>query len=589
MSAIDEVKQRIDIVEIIGQYVTLTKSGRNFRALCPFHNEKTPSFFVFPDRQSWHCFGACNTGGDTFAFLMKKENMDFPEALRRLADKVGVTLPSSREVDTKKEARERFYQVNDIASQYYHSLLTTSASGERARAYLKSRGLTGASIDEFRLGYAMESWDALKTQLKDRGLNESELVEAGLLSSGDSGRTYDRWRNRLMFPIMDERGHVTGFGARVLDPAAEGPKYINTPQTPVFDKSSTLYGLHLATPGIRQQNAAVIVEGYMDVIVAHQYGFTNVVASMGTSITEKQVNILKKMSHNVVMALDSDSAGSEAMQRCVDHENTLEAEIKVVILPEGKDPDDVIKADADIWRKLLVDARPVIDYIFDMAVAGLDLTRVSDRTKVRDRLYPVVDNVKDVVRRAYYLQKLAGLIGVTDTSLEASMKRKMEVRGKSVHVTDPGTPGPGQDLLFRSKIEEYCLILLIQRPELREAGKTLPQEYFENSEDREIYQAWYENEDPSPEVLKQKVDISIREHLQQLIDKDIPVSRIEEKYHDCVLRMREKYLRNLERKREAFLTLETDFADELVRSKEVSAELKQVFGLKARREQGLRS
>jgi DNA primase len=183
MSAIDEVKQRIDIVEIIGQYVTLTKSGRNFRALCPFHNEKTPSFFVFPDRQSWHCFGACNTGGDTFAFLMKKENMDFPEALRRLADKVGVTLPSSREVDTKKEARERFYQVNDIASQYYHSLLTTSASGERARAYLKSRGLTGASIDEFRLGYAMESWDALKTQLKDRGLNESELVEAGLLSS----------------------------------------------------------------------------------------------------------------------------------------------------------------------------------------------------------------------------------------------------------------------------------------------------------------------------------------------------------------------------------------------------------------------
>jgi len=587
MSAIDEVKQRIDIVEIIGQYVTLTKSGRNFRALCPFHSEKTPSFFVFPDRQSWHCFGACSTGGDAFAFIMKKENLDFPEALRRLADKVGVMLPSSREVDTQKDAREKLYQLNDMASRYYHSLLTNSGSAEKTRSYLKSRGLTVSSIDEFRLGYALESWDALKKHLRDRGYNESELVEAGLLSTGENGRTYDRWRDRLMFPIMDERGRVTGFGARVLDPDAEGPKYINTPQTPVFDKSSTLYGLHLAAPSIRQQNAAVIVEGYMDVIIAHQYSFANVVASMGTSITDKQVSILKKMSHNVVMALDSDAAGSEAMQRCVDHENTLEAEIKVVVLPEGKDPDDVIKADVDTWRKLLADARPVIDYIFDMAVAGLDLARVNDRTKARDRLYPVVDNVKDVVRRAYYLQKLAGLVGVTDTSLEASMKRKMAVRGKSVRVAEPSTPGP--ESLFRSRIEEYCLTLLIQRPELREQGKTLPPEYFENSENREIYQAWYENEDPSPEVLKQKIDISIREHLQQLTNRDIPGGRIEEKYHDCVLGMREKYLRNLERKREAFLALETDFADELARSKEVSTELKQVFGLKARREQGLRS
>ena len=593
MSAIDEIKQRLDIVEIIGQYVTLTKSGRNFRALCPFHNEKTPSFFVFPDRQSWHCFGACSTGGDAFAFIMKKENMDFSEALRRLADKVGVTLPSSREFDTQKEARERFYQVNDIAARYYHSLLTTSAAGEKAKAYLKSRGLTTASIDEFRLGYALDSWDALKTQLKDRGFSENELVEAGLLSSGETGRTYDRWRDRLMFPIMDERGRVTGFGARVLDPAAEGPKYINTPQTPVFDKSSTLYGLHLAAPGIRQQNAAIIVEGYMDVIVAHQYGFSNVVASMGTSITDKQVNILKKMSHNVVMALDSDSAGSEAMQRCVDHENTLEAEIKVVILPEGKDPDDVIKADADTWRKLLADARPVIDYIFDIAITGLDLSRVSDRTKTRDRLYPIVDNVKDAVRRAYYLQKLAGMVGVTDASLEASMRRKMAVRGKSVRLAETDTPGPGQDSIFRSRIEEYCLTLLIQRPELREQGKTLPPEYFENSENREIYQAWYESEDSSFGILKQKVDISIQEHLQRLVEKNIPISRIEEKYHDCVLRMREKYLRNLAIKREALFSIEASESNEIPKPRQedilIKDELKQVFGLKARREQGLRS
>jgi DNA primase len=589
MSAIDEVKQRLDIVEVIGQYVTLTKSGRSFRSLCPFHNEKTPSFFVFPDRQSWHCFGACSTGGDALAFVMKKENIDFAEALRRLADKTGITLPSGREVDAKKEVKERLYLANEAASQYYHDLLTTSALAETARAYLKSRGLTGVSIDGFRLGYTLESWDALKTRLKERGFTEAELVEAGLLSYGESGRTYDRWRDRLMFPIMDERGRVTGFGARVLDSTAEGPKYINTPQTPVFDKSGTLYGLHIAASSIRQQDIAVIVEGYMDVIVAHQYGFTNVVASMGTSITDKQIGNLKKMSRNLVIALDSDSAGSEAMQRCVDHENTLEAEIKVVILPEGKDPDDVIKTSVDDWRKLLVDARPVIDYTFDTAVSSLNLTRISDRTKARDRLYPVVDNVKDVVRRAHYLQKLAGLIGVTASSLEASMKRKAVHRSRSLYAVSQTEPTTGPDLIFRNRAEEYCLALLIQRPELREIGKTIPPEYFGNSENREIYQAWCGNDDSSPEGLKKSVDISIREHLDRFIDRDIPVNRIEDKYHDCVLTLRENYLRNLERKRAAFLAVETDFAGELARSKEVSTELKQVFGLKARREHGLRS
>jgi len=261
----------------------------------------------------------------------------------------------------------------------------------------------------------------------------------------------------------------------------------------------------------------------------------------------------------------------------------------VVILPEGKDPDDVIKADADVWRKLLKDARPVIDYIFDIAVSGLDLSKVSDRTRVRDRLYPVVDNVKDVVRRAHYLQKLAGLIGVTDTNLDAAMKRKAAACGKPVHSIEPSTPATNQDTLFRSKVEEYCLTLLIQRPELREEGKNLPQEYFENSENREIYKAWYENEEPSVEILRQRIDISVREHLEQIINRDIPVNYIQEKYRDCVLRMREQYLRNLERKREAYLALETDFADELTKSKEVSSELKQVFGLKARREQELRS
>lgn len=591
MSAVDEVKQRIDIVQVISQYTPLIKAGRNFRARCPFHNEKTPSFFVFPERQSWHCFGACNTGGDVFAFVMKKEGVDFTEALHQLADKAGVVLPSFSEPETKKEVRERLYQANDAAARYYQDLLSGSTQGEKARAYLKHRGVSEAAAGEFRLGYALDSWDALKIYLKDRGFTEKEMAEAGLLSTGDTGRTFDRWRHRLMFPITDERGRVTGFGARVLEKDVEGPKYINTAQTPLFDKSATLYGLHLAVPGIRQQNLAVIVEGYMDVIAAHQYGFANVIASMGTSITEKQVNILKKLSHNLVLALDSDSAGTEAMQRCIEYENTLESEIKVVILPEGKDPDEVIKEDKEQWRQLVADARPVIDYTFETVAAGLDFTKVSERTKARDRLYPVVDTVKDIVRRAHYLQRLAGMIGVTDINLETAMKKKAAAaRGKSTAAAPLKSSRPGEDSLFKSPVEEYCLTLLIHHPELRQQGHELPPEYFENSENLEIFLAWREHVGLPPEELKKTVDLAIHDHFDAIVNKNIPRDRFEQKYSECHLRLKEKYLRNLERKREAVLSMEPeDIAGELARSRQTSLELKEVFGLKARREQGLRS
>jgi DNA primase len=590
MSAVDEVKQRIDIVEVISQYTPLIKAGRNFRARCPFHNEKTPSFFVFPERQSWHCFGACNTGGDAFSFIMKKEGVEFAESLRILADKVGVVLPSFSEPDTRKEVRERLYQANDIAARYFQELLTGSTKGEQARAYLEHRGVSPASITDFRLGYALDSWDTLKLYLKERNYTEKELVEAGLLSAGDTGRTFDRWRHRLMFPIMDEKGRVTGFGARILEKDTEGPKYINTAQTPVFDKSATLYGLHLAVPGIRLDNLAIIVEGYMDVIIAHQYGFSNVIASMGTSITEKQINILKKLSHNLVLALDSDSAGAEAMQRCIEHENTLESEIKVVILPEGKDPDDVIKADKEQWRRLVDEARPVIDYTFETVAAGLDFSKVSERTKARDRLYPVVDSIKDIVRRAHYLQRLAGMIGVTDINLEASMKKKSAVRSKSTTDISVNSRRPGEDSLFKSAVEEYCLTLLVRYPELRPQGLDLPPEYFENSENLEIFTAWREHEGLTPEDLRKTVDLAIHDHFDAVVRKDMPQDRIERKFSECVLRLKEKYLRNLERKREAVLSAEAeDVAGELARSRQTSMELKEVFDLKARREQDLRS
>lgn len=588
MSVIDEVKQRIDIVDVVGQYAKLAKSGRNLRAVCPFHDEKTPSFFVFPEKQSWHCFGACSTGGDVFSFVMKREGIEFGEALRRLADRAGVVIPSRVEMDGKKEARDRIYEANEAAAAYFQELLVRSPAGEKARDYLKGRGLNAEAMAAFQLGFALESWDGLKNRLKERGFSETELVDAGLLSTSENGRVYDRWRYRIMFPIKDERGRTTGFGARILESSTEGPKYINTAQTLVFDKSGTLYGLNLAAHEIRQQDRAVIVEGYMDVIAAHQYGFKNVVASMGTSITDKQVNALKKLSKNLVLALDSDSAGSEAMLRCVDHENTLETEIKVVILPEGKDPDDVIKADAATWSALVNEASPVMDYTFDTVASHMDLTKVGERAKARDRLYPVVSSIEDVVRRAHYLQKLARMLGVTDSSLEASMRKRGLAPGKAPSRTGEAAVKVS-DTLFRSAIEEYCLTLLLRFPELRSLGKATDPDYFENSENRQIFLAWCDDSEGSLENVQKTVDVAIHDHLSRLAGKIVPPSGIERKYNDCVLRLREQFLRNLERKREALLMGEVGSATELAKSKEVSTELKRIFEMKARREQGLRS
>jgi len=270
MGVIDEVKQRTDIVEVINQYTKLTKAGRTFRGLCPFHSEKRPSFFVYTEQQSWHCFGACNTGGDVFSFIMKKQGIDFGETLRLLAQKAGITIPSRLEPDTGKDERERLYQVNEAAAQYFHNLLLKSPAGEKARSYLASRGLSPETITNFQLGFSLDSWEALKQYLTARDYTGDELLSTGLIIETETGKTHDRFRNRLMFPIYDIRGHITGFGARVLDDSL--PKYVNSPQTPLFDKSSSLYGINLASSAIRQQNMAVIVEGYMDVITAHRNG-----------------------------------------------------------------------------------------------------------------------------------------------------------------------------------------------------------------------------------------------------------------------------------------------------------------------------
>jgi DNA primase len=418
----------------------------------------------------------------------------------------------------------------------------------------------------------------------ERGYTEKELLSAGLIIEAEGGKTHDRFRGKLMFPILDARGRITGFGARVLDDSL--PKYINSPQTPLFDKSSTLYGINLAKDAIRQQDLAVIVEGYMDVITAHQNDFKNVVASMGTAVTEKQVSILKRLSKNMALALDADAAGEEAMLRCVDYENTLDAEIKVIILPAGKDPDDVIKEDARAWQKLVAEALPIVDYTFNKVASELDLTKAGGKSLAVDKLLPIIAEIKNDTRRDHYLTKLAELTGTSYHNLEAALsrikpdRRIRESKSEAMaHAVQPLRSNPK---------EEYCLALLLQHPELKHRTEGLLPEYFENSENREIFIAWQQSD--KIELVKERLAPAIHEHLDSLITRNLLGTNLEQKYAECALELREKFLRSLTTKIEAVLALEAQSGGtvaELAKLKElgieVNSQLGEVLAQKSRR------
>jgi DNA primase len=542
MSVIDEVKQKTDIAEIIGQYATLKKAGKNLTALCPFHSEKHPSFFVYPEQQSWHCFGACNTGGDVLSFIMRKESMDFGEALRLLADRVGVVIPTYSVRAEDKEEKEEFYKVNEAAALYYNNLLINSPGAEKARAYVENRGFSSQTISDFQLGFSLDSWEELKKYLADKGYSEENMLAAGLLIQKDDGKTHDRFRGKLMFPIRDNRGRTSGFGARVLDDSL--PKYVNSPQTPTFDKSSILYGIDRAASAIRKQGMAIIMEGYMDVITAHQNGITNAVASMGTAVTESQVNTLKRLSKNLVLALDADAAGEEAMLRGVSYENILNAEIRVVVMPEGKDPDDVIRQDTATWQELVDKAIPIVDYTFNMVISRLDLTTARDKSLAVDRLLPIVAEIKDPIRQAHYMQKLAGVVKVGMNTLEEALNRLKPAPVRRKTPERKTTAAPAVRTYLSSQLEEDCLTLLLQYPELKSSEEELPPDYFEISENREIYLVWQTNDDTVN--IKESLDPALHEHYDKIVSKEFPSKNtIEKRNFEYRRNLEEKYLRNM--------------------------------------------
>ena len=484
MNEVEEIKDRIDIAEVIGESVQLKKSGKNFTGFCPFHaNTRTPAFVVFPDTGTWRCFGACSEGGDVYKFVMKKEGWDFPQALEHLARRAGVELrPRTPQQEAQDEAQKGLRVLLESAVTFYRNHLQHN---QPVLDYLYGRGLTEETLESFGIGYALESWDALQTFLLKKGHEHSELLEAGLIVEREGGGSYDRFRNRIIFPIRDGRGQMAGFGARVFNPKDE-PKFVNSPQTAVFDKGRILYGLDMARKAIRAADQAVVVEGYLDVIALHQAGYGNAVSPMGTALTPDQLRTLKRFSRNIVLALDADAAGDQATLRGLDtarealdreldpvfdsrglvrYEGRLDAEIRIVSLPDEKDPDEVALEDPEAWNDLLRTATPVVEYVMDVLIESSDLQDAKDKAAIARRVLPLIEDVSDPVEREAYRQGLARRLKVDERAL-MGWRPAGTTRAKPARSSRSGGGIPDARQVDQTATEGFCLGLLLIDPEL---------------------------------------------------------------------------------------------------------------------------
>ncbi len=494
MTAIDEIKARIELVDLVSESVQLRRTGKNYIGFCPFHhNTRTPAFVVFPESNNWRCFGECNEGGDIFNFVMKKEGWDFPTALKYLAEKAGVQLePQTPEREVEDEKTGRLRTLLEEAVTFYRHNLLQSLAGKPALDYLLRRGLTQVTIETFGLGYAPDSWESGLRYFSAKGYSQAELLEAGLVTERAEGKgVYDRFRNRIMFPIRDPAGRMAGFGARILNPQDQ-PKFINSPQTALFDKGSLLYGLDQARRAIRAKDQVVIVEGYLDVIMLHQGGFTNTVSPMGTALTEEQLRLLKRYTRRMVLALDADAAGQKATLRGLEtarqaldhseelafdprgllrHEARLEADLRVTTLPEGQDPDEIVRRDLQEWTKILEAAQPVVIHVMQTLAAGQNLDDPKVKSSIASQVLPLIEDVPNAVEREDYRQRLARLLRVDERSLLGSgaAPAPRQPRRRYPASSQPGAAKRQAPILQTVRpahlLESHCLRLLLRNPE----------------------------------------------------------------------------------------------------------------------------
>jgi DNA primase len=494
MSVIDEIKSKVDIVDLVSEAgVKLRHAGRNYTGFCPFHDNKhTPSFVVWPESGTWRCFGQCGEGGDVFKFVMKRENLDFKEALDKLAARAGVEVPSfTKHTPEQKEEYDKLRILLEDALIFYRSHLMAN---KPLLTYLRQkRGLTDLSIETFGLGYAPSAWDSAITHFTKRGYSEQDLGEAGLISPRDSGGFYDRFRNRLMIPIRDENGRMTGFGARIVDPN-DLPKFLNSPETPVFSKGQLLYGLDRARKPIRTADQAVIVEGYLDVIALHQAGYENTVSPMGTALTEHQLRLLKRFTRRIVLALDPDAAGQKAVLRgldaarqAMDRENEmgfdargllreearLQADLRVAAIPDGLDPDEIVARSKEEWARLIEKAKPIVTYVMETLAAGQNIIDPKVKNQIAAQVLPLIEDLPNALERDTYRQQLARMLRVDESALTGTQAQASSVKrsrspqsGQTAQKQPVEKPKAAVTVSSNQRGEAYIIAVLYKKPEL---------------------------------------------------------------------------------------------------------------------------
>jgi DNA primase len=500
MSTTDEIKSRIDIVDLVSEAgVKLRKTGRNYTGFCPFHiNKHTPAFVVWPETGTWRCFGECNEGGDIFKFVMKKDGIDFKEALQKLADRAGVKIESyQRETPIQKEAYQHLRNLLEDAIIFYRNYLLNNKD---VLTYLhEKRGLTDATIETFGLGYAPPGFDNALKHLTQRGYSEQDLLEAGLLSESESGKRFDRFRHRIMIPIRDENGRMAGFGARIVDPN-DVPKFLNSPETPIFTKGHLLYGLDRARKPIRTADQAVIVEGYLDVIAVHQAGYENVVSPMGTALTEEQLRLLKKFTRRIVLALDPDTAGQKAVLHGLDavrsamdregefgfdargllrNEARLQADLRVASMPDGLDPDEIVARNREEWKQLIDKAKPIVTHVMETLAVGRDLKDPKVKNQIASQILPLIEDLPNAPERDTYRQQLARMLKVDERALTGVQAQGPRVRRPRIvkQKNIPESPNASVTVSSNRRVEEYIIAVLLRKPELLYRLDRLLQQY----------------------------------------------------------------------------------------------------------------
>lgn len=540
LNPIEEIKNRLDIVDVVGGYIKLKKAGANYQAVCPFHSEKKPSFFVSPGRQIWHCFG-CGAGGDVFRFIMQIEGVEFGDALRTLAQRAGVELePIRPELRTQ---RQRLYEICELSCQFFEKQLAGSGAGKQAQEYLLKRGVNRDSQVIWRLGYAPEVWRSLSDFLNSGGYKKEEIIGAGLAIKNEKGHFYDRFRARIMFPIFDLNSQVVGFSGRIFsanqsvdqrESAGIAAKYMNTPNTLLYDKSRVLYGLNQAKVDIRKRNGCILVEGNVDVILSHQMAVKNAAATCGTALTPYQLSILKRYSGNLILAFDMDVAGDTATKRGIGLAQEKGFDIKIAILPSGKDPAEVISANPEEWERILKDSKSILDFYFENAFSKFDKETPEGKKEIANLLLPVFKRIPNKIVKFHWIQKLAGALRVREKDILDELE-KAEVQ--TTWPAEPVLTIPQKS--HQQLLEERLIFLLLKNWKSIELLEEDDAKLL-SRQTQEILSA-FKNVGPDFNKLKEKISPNCLELLNLLfLEAEIKDENenLEEEFEKCLNRIR---------------------------------------------------